>query len=185
MAYNGFDVTPSTWTSSSTTTGTGKTDNDNLVNDIFKTLGDLVNDASPIFFLNSVTNFKTALEEFGYNMQGALACVSIDLQVVSSGLSSAAIAYAATDANIKKTFAQLDTQLGYYTSTTTSAHTLLQPSAADQAALNTAYQNTFNQNANSGPDWGKIAAGAGVVIVVGATAIFAPELLPFELAAAF
>ena len=150
MTYDGFDVHTTTWTASSTKTGAGKTDSENLVNDIFTSIGTFVNDMSPIFFLSSIQNFQSAMENFGYGMRGVLACVSTDLQVVSSGLSSAAIAYAATDKNIMTTFAHLDSQLGYYTSTTTSSTTLAQPSAADQAALNTAYQQYYASDTSSG-----------------------------------
>lgn len=183
MVYKGFDVTPSTWSQSSTTTNSGKNDNDNLLNDIFKTLGDLVNDASPIFFLNSIKNFQTAIEDFGHGMQGALACVSIDLQVVASGLSSAAIAYGATDQNIKNTFAQLDTQLGYYTNTAVTPNTLPQPTAAAQSALNTAYQNYNSHDTSSSSDSHlvrNIAIGAAVVVVVVVVVVVAIVAAPIE-----
>jgi hypothetical protein len=99
-------------------------------------------------------NLMTAVEDFGQDMSAALACVSVDLQVVSSGLSSAAIAFAATDKTLAHTFAQLDTQLGYSTHTATSATStaLPRPTLAQETALNTAYQQYYSSNpsANNG-----------------------------------
>jgi hypothetical protein len=39
-----------TWSTSSTTTSTGKSNSDDLVNELFTTLNDFVNEMSPIFF---------------------------------------------------------------------------------------------------------------------------------------
>jgi hypothetical protein len=149
MPYDEFDVNTGTWATASTTTSTGQSDSDNLVNDIFKTLGDFVNETSPLFFLDSIQNLKTALEDFGQGMSAALACVSIDLQVISSGLSSAAVAYAATDKTLAGTFAQLETQLGYYTNSTVSGTTLQKATPAAEAALNTAYQQYYSSNTST------------------------------------
>jgi hypothetical protein len=147
MAYDGILVHTDTWAASSTTTSAGQSDTADLVNALFSTLGELVNDMAPIFFLSSAQNLSTAIEEFGQGMNAALACVSVDLQVVSSGLSSAAVAYAATDKDLARTFAQLDTQLGYFTHTAISANTLLPtPSIVQQTALNTAYQQAYNSD---------------------------------------
>jgi hypothetical protein len=138
-----------TWSTSSTTTSAGKSNSDDLVNELLTTLNDFVNEMSPIFFLNSMQNLMTAVEDFGQGMSAALACVSVDLQVVSSGLSSAAVAFAATDKTLAHTFAQLDTQLGYYTHTTTST-ALPKPTPAHEAALNTAYQQYYSSGSNTG-----------------------------------
>ena len=147
MAYDGILVHTDTWAASSSKTSTGKSETDDLVNGLFSTLGELVNDMAPIFFLNSAQNLSTAVEEFGQGMNAALGCVSVDLQVVSSGLSSAAVAYAATDKALAHTFAQLETQLGYFTNTATSANTLLPtPTIAQQTTLNTAYQQAYNSD---------------------------------------
>jgi hypothetical protein len=140
-----------TWTASSSTTATGKSNTDDLVNDVLKTLNDLINEMSPVFFLHSMQNLQTAIEEFGQGMSGALACVSVDLQVVANGLSSAVSAFGATDKALANTFAHLETQLGYYTNTATST-TLPTPTTANRAALDAAYQQYYglHPNGNTG-----------------------------------
>ncbi len=136
MSYEDLQVNTDTWSTSSTTTSTGKSNNDDLLNELLTTLGDFMNEMSPLFFLSSAQNLKTAIDDFGVGMSAALACVSVDLQVVASGLSSAAVAYATTDKAIANTFAHLDTQLAYYTNTTTSVPwSALNP--AQQTQLNT------------------------------------------------
>jgi hypothetical protein len=149
MPYNGFEVNTNTWSGSSKTTATGKSNNDDLLNELLQTLGNFVNEMSPLFFLGSIQNLKTAIEDFGQGMSAALACVSIDLQVVASGLSAAAVAYAATDHAIADTFAHLDTQLAYYTNTATSV-SWTTPTASQQSALNTL--STSSSSGGSG-DW--------------------------------
>ena len=179
MTSNDLDVNTGTWSDSSKKTGSGKTNNDDLVNDIFTTLGDFVNSLSPIFFLDSIQNFQTAIENFGDGMSKVLACVSVDLQVVSSGLASAAVAYAATDKNIASTFAQLNNQLSYYTNTATSPTALARPSADAQAALQTSYQHYMHPD--TGPDVGHMLLMGGLIVggivVIAAAIIFAGPII--------
>jgi hypothetical protein len=187
MSYEDLQVNTNTWSTSSTTTSTGKSNNDDLLNELLTTLGDFVNEMSPLFFLNSIQNVKTAIDDFGVGMSAALACVSVDLQVVASGLSSAAVAYATTDKSIADTFAHLDTQLAYYTNTATSTH-LAPVTAAQQAQLNSLsapssssssswfsnvgqwFSDRFSEFSNwfqSLPLAAKIGIGVGVVVVAG------------------
>ena len=74
------------------------------------------------------------MEDFGQGMIGALACISVDLAVVASGVKAAAEAFSSLETALKNTLAQLDAQIGYVTSTTSSV-ALYTPSAADNAAL--------------------------------------------------
>jgi hypothetical protein len=145
-----------TWTASSSTTATGKSHTDDLVSDLAKTLNDFFTEMAPIYFLNSTQSLQTALEEFGQGMNAALACVSIDLQVVSSGLASAVSAFGATDKALANTFAHLDAQLGYYTNTAAST-TIPKPTAANLAALNAEYQQYYGANASG-------SAGTGISV---------------------
>ncbi len=188
MSYEDLQVNTDTWSTSSTTTSTGKSNNDDLLNELLTTLGDFMNEMSPLFFLSSAQNLKTAIYDFGMGMSNALACVSVDLQVVASGLSSAAVAYASTDKAIADTFAHLDTQLAYYTDTASSVSWAAPPTSAQQAQLNSLsvpssssssswfsnigkwFSDRFSDVSNwfqSLPLPAKIGIGVGVVIVAG------------------
>lgn len=141
MSHDIIQMNMDTWTTSSSTTTTGKSHTDDLVSDLGKTLNDFFTDMAPVYFLSGMTNLQTAIEEFSQGMNAALACVSVDLQVVSSGLASAVSAFGATDKALADTFAHLDAQLGYYTNTHVAANAVLPtPTAANMAALDTAYQ---------------------------------------------
>ncbi len=149
MSNDKILVNPDHWDATSTTTSTQKSNSDDLLNELFKTLTDFMNEMQPLFFVSSINNLKTAMEDFGHGMSAALGCVSVDLQVVASGLASAAVAFAATDKSLADTFAKLDTQLGYYTSTTTGIH-LAKPTGAEEASLS-ALSATPDTSASS--DW--------------------------------
>lgn len=127
-------MSPSAWTASSNPVNAGSSDSNDLTNDITQTVNSLLGGLNTIGFLNSSKNLATALEDFGQGMAGALACVSTDLMVVGSGLAAAATAFAATDKALANMFAQLDAQLGYYTTTTTST-ILPSATASAEAAL--------------------------------------------------
>ncbi len=133
MTY--IEIDANTWNTTSGTVNTGKTDNDNITNDILQAINNLANDLGTISFINNTQLLIAALDDFGNNMAGALACVGVDLQVVASGLGAAALAFKNTDQALAQMFAHLDTELGYYTSTATSVQ-LATPTAAQQAALN-------------------------------------------------
>ncbi len=176
MSYEDLQVNTGTWSTSSSTTSTDKSYSDDLLNELLTTLSNFVNEMSPLFFLNSMHNLQTAIEDFGQGMSAALACVSVDLQVVASGLASAAIAYTATDKAIAETFAHLDTQLAYYTSTTSSV-SLATPTAAQLAQLNSlSYSSGSSDSSNlfpnihiqpPSPSLVAGVTGAGVLLIIG------------------
>ncbi len=176
------------WMSASNTTQAGNTDNNDLLNDVLTTINSLMNVLNTVSFMENIQNFKTALEDFGYGMNAALACISLDLQVVTSGLSSAARAFATTDAALAKLFGDLDSQVSYYTSTATSI-TLSAPTAAQQSALNALTLNaSSNASASSSSFWdstaGHVVIGVGIAVVVVAVVAAAVILLPAEAVAA-
>ena len=167
-----------TWSAAATPTQTGSTDSNNLINDFITSLNSLLGALNTISFIENTRNLITALEDFGHGLSGALACVSLDLQVVSSGLSAAVAAFGSADAALAKTFADLETQLSYYTSTTSNA-TLATPSAADQAALNSVGVTTSGQSF-----WdttaGHVVIGAGIVLAIVAVAVVVVITLPVD-----
>ncbi|HLG75131.1 MAG TPA: hypothetical protein VKX46_01880 [Ktedonobacteraceae bacterium] len=123
-----------TWNTSSTSVGKGNTTNDDITNDVLQAINSLASGLGTISFVNNVQLLIAALDEFGNNMAGVLACVSVDLQVVGSGLAAAAAAFGTTDQQLANMFANLNTELGYYTSTATNVH-LAPLTPAQQAAL--------------------------------------------------
>ena len=162
MSYEDLQVNTGTWSTSSSTTSTGHANTDDLLNELLQTLGDFLNEMSPLFFLSSVQNLKTAIEDFGQGMSAALACVSIDLLVVASGLSAAAAAYASTDKSIADTFAHLDSQLAYYTKTATSV-SFHGPTQAQQVHLHGLSTSSGASSSNWLPTVGWIVGGLLVV----------------------
>lgn len=50
MSHDIIQMNMDTWTTSSSTTTTEKLNTDDLVSDLLKTLGDFVNELSPVFF---------------------------------------------------------------------------------------------------------------------------------------
>src|SRR5215469_11938598 len=97
------------WSTSSNSTQTGSTNSDDLVNAVMTTINSLIGALNTVSFLNNIQNFATALDDFGYGMNAALACIGLDLQVVASGLGAAAAAFGSLDAALAKTFGDLET----------------------------------------------------------------------------
>lgn len=163
MTY--IEVDADTWNASSTTASTGKTTNDDITNDVMQAINNLGNDLGTISFITNTQLLIAALDEFGNNMAGALACVGVDLQVVASGLGAAALAFKTTDHALAQMFAHLDTELGYYTSTATSVQ-LAPPTAAQQAALN-ALPTTTSAAINNPAYWSNPYVQSTFPVVIG------------------
>jgi hypothetical protein len=173
MTY--IKMSPTTWNTSATSVNTGNTTHDNITNDVLQAINNLANDLGTLSFLRNTQLLVAALDEFGNNMAGALACVGVDLQVVGSGLAAAATAFGTTDKELAQMFANLETEMGYYTSTATSVH-LATPTASQVAALNalpstaTASDNPANwlnfSNVKPQPPSPALGVGVGILITV-------------------
>ncbi|HVU68050.1 MAG TPA: hypothetical protein VHD63_13005 [Ktedonobacteraceae bacterium] len=146
---DGVYLSPDHWWDAGGTTETGKQDNNDITNDVNVAIQSLNNALNAVGFMENAKNFVTAMEEFGQGMAAALACISVDMQVVASGVKAAATAFAKLDAELSSVFKQMEQQLSYLTNTTSSV-TLAQPSAADQTAL----MNLLNQGSSSSYDPG-------------------------------
>lgn len=123
------------WYGAGTTTQTGGQNNNNVTNDVNTAIQSFNAVLNAVGFLDNAKNFVTAMEEFGEGIQAALVCISLDLSVVSNGVTAAAAAFSALDAQLGSTIALLDQQLPYFTNTTSSV-TLPQPTQAEIDALN-------------------------------------------------
>jgi hypothetical protein len=175
MTYIKVDTT--TWSNSATSVNTGNTTNDDITNDVMTAINNLANDLGTLSFFKNTQLLIAALDEFGNNMAGALACVGVDLQVVASGLSSAAAAFGAQDQALAQMFTNLNAELGYYTSTATSVQ-LATPTASQAAALG-ALPTTASAAANNPANWlnfsnvkpqppsPALGVGVGILIVLG------------------
>lgn len=144
-------VNTDTWSTSATSVNSGSTTNDDITNDVMSAINNLANDLGTISFLKNTQLLIAALDDFGNNMAGALACVGVDLQVVGSGLASAAAAYGANEQALKQMFANLNAEMGYYTSTATSVQ-LATPTASQIAALG-ALPTTSSAITNNPANW--------------------------------
>lgn len=169
-------VNTDTWSTSATSVNSGSTTNDDITNDVMSALNNLTNDLGTIGFLKNTQLLIAALDDFGNNMAGALACVGVDLQVVGSGLASAAAAYGANEQALKQMFANLNAEMGYYTSTATSVQ-LATPTAAQIAALG-ALPTTSSAITNNPANWLNLsntqpqpATSAGAATVVGVVVV--------------
>ncbi|MEO7021411.1 MAG: hypothetical protein ABI234_14745 [Ktedonobacteraceae bacterium] len=171
-----------TWNAATHPTQTGSSGSNDLVNDVTTTINSLLNALNGVAFIENTRNLITVMEDFGNGLNAALACVSLDLQVVASGLGAAAAAFAATDTALANMFANLDTQLGYYTNTASSV-TLATPSASAQASLI-----SLGSTPSSTSFWdttpGHVLEGAGVVVVVVVVVAAVIILAPVEVVAA-
>ena len=122
------------WYSAAVPTQAGSQDSDDITNSVNVAIQSLIGALNAVGFIENTKNFITAMEEFGEGMEAALACISIDLALVSSGVKAAAAAFSSLDARLAGTFAQLDQQIGYFTNTASSV-TLSQPTAAQENSL--------------------------------------------------
>lgn len=177
-------VAPQLWANSAAPAQAGSVDSHDLAQDVVSSVQGVLDALNTVGFLSSARNLTTALEDFGSGMVAALACVAVDLEVVASGLTAAAHAFATLDSALASTFAQVEAQLGYVTSVATSLQ-LAAPTAAEQAALNALTLSSVSANGgavrSSGVTlstttihfamYGSAAAGAGIVIYLGASAI--------------
>lgn len=162
-------LSPTQWTTTGNTAQTGTQDNNDVTNDVKMAIQSLNNALNAVGFMENAKNFITVMEEFGQGMEAALACISIDMQVVASGVTAAAAAFSKLDAQLGSVFAQIEQQLPYVTNTASSV-TLATPSAADQAALwNLLNQGTPDSSSDFGihlsfpaPSSSTVAATAGV-----------------------
>jgi len=123
------------WSNAAHPVQRGSQDSNDISTDIIHAVNSLCDVLNTVGFMENSKLLITAMEDFGQGMIAALACVSVDLAVVASGLSAAAAAFSSLETELKNTFAQIDTQLGYFTNTTSSI-ALQTPTAADNAALN-------------------------------------------------
>jgi hypothetical protein len=127
-------LSPDHWFSTGSTAQTGNQDNSDVTNDVNAAIQSLNSALNAVGFMENAKNFVTAMEEFGQGMEAALACISVDMQVVASGVTAAAAAFSRLDAELSSVFAKIEQQLPYVTNTTSSV-TLGQPTAAEQTAL--------------------------------------------------
>lgn len=127
-------LSPSHWLDAGGTTQKGNQDNNDITNDVNVAIQSLNNALNAVGFMDNARNFVTVMEEFGQGMEAALACISVDLEVVASGVKAAAAAFSKLDAELSSVFAQMDQQLHYFTNTASSV-TLAQPTAAQEDAL--------------------------------------------------
>jgi hypothetical protein len=99
---------------------------------------------------------------------------------------SAAAAFGATDAALAKTFADLETQMGYYTSTTLAPGTtaITAPSASAQAALNSLSLPSTSSTSFWDTGFGQALKWTGIAVGVVVVAAVVIALLPEELIAA-
>lgn len=106
-------------------------DANNDVNLAIQTLNDVLN---TVGFIDNAQNLITVMEEFGQGMEAALACISVDLTVVGSGIKAAATAFINLESQLASTFQQIDQQYAYFTNTASSI-TLATPTTAQENAL--------------------------------------------------
>jgi hypothetical protein len=163
-----------TWDEAGNPTNAGSNDSNDITNDVNIAINSLNGALNAVGFVENARNFVTVMENFGEGMEAALACVSVDLAVVSSGVKAAAAAFTKVDADLATLFTQIDKQLPYFTNTKSSV-TLPTPSAADQNALLT-MEGVPTGDGNPGvhlsmpkvnPSTGAAAAGgAGIALIV-------------------
>ncbi len=137
-----------TWNNAGDPAKKGSQGSSDITDVLSKAVQSLCDSLNTISFMENANEFLTAVEDFGHGMIGALACVGVDLAVVGSGVKAAASAYASLENELTNTLQQLDTQLGYYTNTTTST-VIKTPSAAQEAAL----QSLGTSLSESNPWW--------------------------------
>lgn len=141
-------------------------DANNDVNLAIQTFNNVLNTMG---FVDNAKNLITIMEEFGIGMEAALACISIDLTVVGSGIKSAATAFANLESQLAGTFQQIDQQYAYFTNTASSI-TLASPTSAQINSLVT----LLGEGNPSGwsftwpaPDPSAVGAGAGLGAIEG------------------
>lgn len=123
------------------------TDANNDVNLAIQALNNVLNTMG---FVDNAKNLVTIMEEFGENMEAALACISVDLTVVGSGVKAAATAFTNLESQLASTFQQIDQQYAYFTNTASS---ITVPSPTD------AQVNTLVTLLNEGNPEGSSASG--------------------------
>lgn len=162
-------LSPSEWDGTGATTQTGSQNNDDITNDVNVAIQSLNNALNAVGFMDNAKNFVTVMEEFGEGIEAVLACISVDLAVVSSGVKAAATAFSSLDAKLSSTFAQMDKQLGYFTNTTSSV-TLATPTAEQEnsllSLLNKGTPNSYSPGIHlSAPSSTAMAGAAGLGLV--------------------
>lgn len=129
-----IQIHPSQWQDAGSSAQTGSNDSNDITNDVNLAIQSLNNALNAVGFMTNAKNFVTVMEEFGAGMEAALACISVDLVVVGSGVTAASAAFSRLDATLASTFAQMEKQLTYFTNTASSV-TLGTPTEAEKNAL--------------------------------------------------
>lgn len=159
------------WYNTGYPTQDGSQSYDDANNDVKLAIQALNDALNAVGFMQNAKNFITVMEEFGQGMEAALACVSLDLAVVASGVKAAATAFAHLDSQLGSLFTQMDQQLTYFTNTASSI-TLATPTAAEQQALlsllGSGTPNSYDPGITlTPPDSKALAEGAGIGVVGG------------------
>ncbi len=85
------------------------------------TLNGALDSLNVLSFIEGASELAQALDDFSNNIELTLACVGTDLIVVSSGLAAAAAAFGSLDRALVTAFSSLESQMPYFTTTTTLA----------------------------------------------------------------
>lgn len=112
-------VSPGVWNDASTPLLTGNHESDDIKAAVLLTLNDVVDTLGGISFVQGAVNLAQAVSDFSSNIELSLGCIAVDLSVVASGLQVASKTFATLDHSLAATFAQLESQMAYYTTDTT------------------------------------------------------------------
>lgn len=116
-----INVSPSIWNNASNPIYTGNHESDDVKAAVLITLNDLIDSLGAVSYIQGAVNLAQAVSNFSSNIELSLGCIAVDLGVVASGLQVASQTFAALDHSLATTFAQLESQMAYFTTDTTLA----------------------------------------------------------------
>lgn len=108
-------VDPQIWTTTSVPTFQGSHEASTVVAGVVTAVNTTFSVLNTVSFVNGAAQFVESLSNFSERVQGALACLTVDLEVVASGLTVAAATFAATDSQLAATFKALESSLATFT----------------------------------------------------------------------
>jgi hypothetical protein len=116
-----LQVDPSVWSETSHAIQTGNNESEDIKAEVLITLNDLMDSLGALSFIQGASNLSEAMSEFSSKIELSLGCVAVDISVVASGLLAASKAFGTLDSSLATMFNNLESQMSYFTTTTTIA----------------------------------------------------------------
>jgi hypothetical protein len=122
---NGYiKVVPGVWALSAQTISTNNNSSQDIQAAVMTTVNGLIDTLNVFTYVQGAVDLAKAVSEFGDGIENMLGCVAVDLAVIGSGLAAAAKAFGNLDGSLVTMFSGLNTDLGYYTTTSTLSSTI-------------------------------------------------------------